>query len=69
MLRGGGAKIICHKIGHEMDVGDGGGGGGGGGRGAVLELPTLSLIVSYLPAKMSSFDNAEVLTTSGGLDE
>ena len=34
MLRGGGAKIIHHKIGHEMDGGGGGGGGGGaGGRG------------------------------------
>ena len=49
-----------------MDVGDGG--GGGAGRGAVLELHTLSLIVSILPAKMSSFDNTEVLTSSGGLD-
>ena len=65
MLRGGGAEIIHHKIGHEMDVGDG---GRGAGRGAVLELHTLSLKVSYLPAKMSSFDNNEVLTSSGALD-
>ena len=54
----GGAKIIHHKIGHEVDV--------WGGRGADL---TLSLKVSILPAKMSSFNNTEVLTSSGGLDE
>ena len=53
----GGAEIIHHKIGHEMDVGD------GAGRRAVLELHTLSLKVSFLPAKMSSFNNTEVLTT------
>ena len=68
MLRGGGAKIIHHKIGHEMDGGGGGRVGRGAGRGAVLELHTLSLIVSYLPVKMNSFDKTEVLTSSGGLD-
>ena len=60
---GGEAKIIHHKIGHEIDVGD------GAGRRAVLELHILSLKVSILPTKMSSFNNTEVLTTSGGLDE
>ena len=53
-----------------MDMGEKGTGGGGwgAGRGAVLELHTLSLIVSYLPVKMNSFDKTEVLTSSGGLD-
>ena len=57
MNNGGEAKIIHHKIGHEMDVGD------GAGRRAVLELHILSLKVSILPTKMSSFNNTEVLTT------
>ena len=60
---GGGAKIIHHKIGHEMDEG-----GRGAGRRAVLELHILSFKVSILPAKMSSFNNTEVLTSGGALD-
>ena len=59
------AKIIHHKIGREVDMGVK---GRGAGRGAVLELHTLSLKVSFLPAKMSSFDNNEVLTSGGALD-
>ena len=42
--------------------------GGWAGRRAVLELHTLSLKVSILTAKMSSFNNNEFLTSSGGLD-
>ena len=67
VLRGGRAKIVCHKIGHEMDVGDGGRGTGGGQRSCSrIAYPKLD---SELPAKMSSFDNTEVLTSSGTLDE